>query len=117
VDKYSPHTEDVLEYWTPTVEVVDSEPVFFDLDKAKMDLVNKAVQELGMENAMTLVSDPTALAVGAAQAAAAPVANIAKAASVLPTIPSAATVAAAAAAPPKKGGAAPKRKTRRKARR
>jgi len=122
VDKYSPHTEDVLEYWTPTVEVVDAKPVDFDLDKAKMDLINKAVQELGMENAMTLVSDPTALAVGAAQAAAAPATNIAKAASVLPTVPSVAT-AAEAVAPPKKGGAKPfkgeprKRKTRRKARR
>ena len=115
VDKYSPHTEDVLAYWTPTVEIVAAKPVDFDLEKAKLDLVNKAVKELGMENAMTLVSDPTTLAVGAAQAA---VPNIAKATSVLPTIPSVAAPAtvAAAAAPPKKGGAASKRKTRRKAR-
>ena len=136
IDKYSPHTEDVLAYWTPTVEVVESDPVFFDLNKAKMDLVNKAVEELGLEDAMSIVSDPSALTAGAALAvpnlakaatAAAAVPNLAKAATAAATVPNLAKAAAAvpsvasvlptvsaqqAAAVPKKGGAI-KRKTRR----
>lgn len=102
LNKYSPHTEDVVEYWTPTVEVVDSEPVYFDLDKAKMDLVNKAVAELGLEDAMSIVSNPSALA-----ASTTAISNVA---SVLPTVSSASVV-------PKKGGANQKKRKTRKTKR
>jgi hypothetical protein len=61
LDKYSPHTANVFEYWTPTTEfaaTAASEPVYFDADKAKMNLIDHAVKELGLEDTMSLLENP-----------------------------------------------------------
>lgn len=59
LDKYSPHTANVVEYWTPTTELGGSaEPVYFDLDKVKTDLIDHAVEELGLEDAMSILENP-----------------------------------------------------------
>jgi hypothetical protein len=117
LEKYSPHVEDVVDYWSPTVEIQDQEMVFFDVNKMKLDLINKAAQELGIDDAMSIVGNsalptiPSAAAAGAVGMAALSAAtpgvmpNAATGTAPAPTpapAPNAAATAAAATAPKKR---------------
>lgn len=59
-DKYSPHTANVIEYWSPSTNITTGPPVYWSSSEAKKNLVKKAVDELGLENAMSIMKAPSA---------------------------------------------------------
>lgn len=57
-NKYSPHTANVLEYWSPSVNSTPATtegPIMWDPEKVKLDLVQKTVGELGLKNTKNIV--------------------------------------------------------------
>jgi hypothetical protein len=67
IEGISPHTADVVDYWTPSKEEIIKlgPPVIFDPNEALLDLLEKAVDDYGPETTMAIIDDPSILPPGA----------------------------------------------------
>lgn len=69
VDKVSPAAEDVLDYYTPDVEIHDEAPPPVSMELIKRNVIDYVAEETGVDKVMNAVSDPTKALETAATAA------------------------------------------------
>lgn len=69
VDKVSPSAEDVLDYYTPDVEIHNEAPPPVSMNLIKRNVIDYVAEETGIDEAMNALSDPTKALETAATAA------------------------------------------------
>ena len=69
IDKVSPAAEDILDYYSPDVEIHNEPPPPISLNVIKQNVVEYVAEETGIDKALNAVQDPTkALSAAASQA-------------------------------------------------
>jgi hypothetical protein len=69
IDKVSPAAEDILDYYSPDVEIHNEPPPPISLNVIKQNVVDYVAEETGIDKALDAVQDPTkALSAAASQA-------------------------------------------------
>lgn len=71
IDKVSPAAEDILDYYTPDVEIHNEAPPPVSLNLIKRNVIDYVAEETGIDKAMNAVQDPTKALTNAATNAAA----------------------------------------------